>query len=81
MVSSYLHIQILKEFQKDKGLKLTSKVDEKTAKKLGILSIMILIPIILFISNQFIFHIFSFPTNFIFSMKYDFFRHDFKIDF
>jgi len=27
----------LKEFQKDKGLKVTGKVDEKTAKKLGIL--------------------------------------------
>ena len=27
----------VKEFQKDKGLKVTGKVDEKTAKKLGIL--------------------------------------------
>ena len=28
----------VKEFQHDKGLKVTGKVDEKTAKKLGILS-------------------------------------------
>lgn len=30
-------VRSIKQFQKDKGLKVTGKVDEKTAKKLGII--------------------------------------------
>jgi peptidoglycan hydrolase-like protein with peptidoglycan-binding domain len=30
-------VRSIKEFQHDKGLKVTGKVDEKTAKKLGML--------------------------------------------